>query len=309
LIQNNISNLVTTDVDRLIQRYLRVRRQSERICEPLEFEDYVVQPIVDVSPPKWHLGHTTWFFETFVLEKFYKGYTLFDPDFNFMFNSYYNAVGNRVLRANRGNMTRPSVKEVYDYRKFVDEQFIKYINTGDIDSPAIEVIEVGLQHEQQHQELLVSDIKYIFGNNPLFPVYRPLSQDPSGLDPEPNNFMEVEEGKYPIGFEGSGFCFDNEKGDHQVFLHQFRIADRLITNAEYLQFMSEGGYSDFRHWLSDGWTWVSENQIKAPLYWFEKEDGWYHYTLGGFQNVPPEIPVTHISYYEADAFAHWAGKG
>jgi len=307
----DLQQTISTPTETIIKRYQQIRERSIQICKPLRKEDYVVQPVVDVSPPKWHLGHTTWFFETFVLKEFQPGYKLFDPDYNFMFNSYYETVGARVIRTDRGNMSRPSIDDVYAYREYVDQHVLKFLKQEER-TPGIEyIIEIGLQHEQQHQELLITDIKYILGNNPLFPAYFSQKQESTSFDlPQSleENYREVPEGIYEIGHGEKGFCFDNEKGRHKVYLHDFKFLDRLVTVGEYLEFMREGGYQDFRFWLSDGWTWVNENDIKAPFYWYKMEDGWHSYTLYGLQKINLSEPITHISYYEADAYAQWKGK-
>lgn len=293
----------------LKEKFQRVRSVTEKICAPLTPEDHVVQPIVDVSPPKWHLGHTTWFFETFILLPEMKGYRVYDERFGFLFNSYYESVGARVIRTDRGNLTRPTVKEVLAYRSYVDEYMSAFLEKEhSLSEKVANLLELGLQHEQQHQELLCYDIKYILGNNPLFPVYitnnLPASQAPG----EPV-FEPVESGLYEIGHSGKGFCFDNELGVHQVYLHDFGIMDRLVTNGEYLEFINDNGYGDFRHWLSEGWEWVKTNNVVSPYHWHNLDGRWHAYSLnGGLKEVDPNAPVTHVSYYEADAFAKWRGQ-
>ena len=287
------------------QRLLKTRQQSESLCKPLTTEDYVVQPIVDVSPPKWHLAHTTWFFENFVLVPHMPGYKLFHKDYNFLFNSYYVSVGARWQRQNRGNLTRPGVQEIYDYRHHVDhflEAFLKEEQNDEV----LNLCELGIQHEQQHQELLLYDIKYILGQNPLFPAFSDSSQDLHNEKVE-NTWLKVEEGIYDIGFEGYGFHFDNEEGYHKVFLHDFEIASQLITNGEYLAFINDGGYQKTTLWLSEGWDWLSREGIESPLYWVRHDGGWHHYTLQGLKELDPLAPVAHVSFYEADAFARWKG--
>ena len=290
----------------LLDRYLHTRNLSEEICKPLEIEDYVVQPITDVSPPKWHLGHTTWFFETFILLN-QKGYQPFHENFSFIFNSYYESVGKRVIRTNRGNLSRPTVHEIYEYRHYVDRQMVQFFR----EHPALDeqlkyVIEVGINHEQQHQELLITDIKYILGHNPLFPDY---SKQDKLISPEIDsiNFLEINGGLYFIGHNSDEFCYDNELGCHQVFVEDFEVADRVISNGEYLEFIKDGGYNNFNYWLSEGWDWVNKNQIKKPLYWHLIDGDWYEYTLAGLEKLKLDSPVTHISYFEADAFASWKG--
>lgn len=292
----------------LVQQYREIRKMSEKICAPLQIEDYVVQPVIDVSPPKWHLAHTTWFFETFLLKPYLPDYQEFHPDFSFLFNSYYENVGKRVMRPNRGNMTRPTVAEVYAYRKYVDEKMEIFFANTHITKELESICWLGFNHEQQHQELLVTDLKYILGGNPLFPA---LMSEDFAVSPEfdlTENYLEVEEGIYTIGYEGDTFHFDNEKGIHKVFLHAFRCQDRLITNKEYLEFMAAGGYQDVNLWLAEAWDWVKTNQINAPMYWHFIEGEWYHYTLHGLQKVDLYAPVTHVSFYEAEAYARWRGK-
>ena len=295
-------------VDRLVKRFRIIREQSINLCKPLRTEDFVVQPIVDVSPPKWHLAHTTWFFEALVLEANMKNYKVFDDDYGYMFNSYYESVGERVLRPNRGFMTRPTIDEVMKYRHFVDEQMEAFFLTINPEQKRIlDVIEIGLHHEQQHQELLLTDIKYILGHNPLFPAYKYQDDEPNIKEiPEPN-FLQVEEDTYEIGHKSDSFCYDNELGKHKVFLHSFGIMDRLITNGEYLEFIESGGYNQFKWWYSEGWDWVQNNDISGPHYWHRIEGVWHNYTLSGLRKVNPSEPVTHINQYEADAFARWKG--
>lgn len=287
--------------------YETVRKRSIDICAPLRTEDYVVQPIVDVSPPKWHLGHTTWFFETFLLKPHFAGYKEFDPDYNFVFNSYYESVGTRVVRTDRGNLSRPAVEDVMRYREYVDKAMHTFLSEAV--TPELEtLIVLGLNHEEQHQELLYTDIKYILGHNPLLPAYdknragATINKKHTGED-----FLEMKAGIYQIGFEGKGFCFDNELNRHSVYLHDYAISTQLVTNAEYLAFMEAGGYSDFRHWHAEGWDWVKTNAVKAPLYWHHVDGQWQHYTWQGLQPVTPDAPVCHISYYEAAAYAAWKG--
>lgn len=289
----------------LKQAFDTVRQRSVSICAPLQTEDYVVQPVVDVSPPKWHLGHTTWFFETFVLQPNLNGYQVFNPDYNFVFNSYYESVGARVIRTDRGNLSRPGVADVYRYREYVDNEMGKLL-AQNISKELHALITLGLNHEEQHQELLVTDIKYILGHNPLFPAY----QEDYTFKEQPvasSHFIALPAGIYEIGHTGDGFCFDNELNRHKVYLEEFSISSALVTNAEYLEFMKAGGYTDFRHWHAEGWDWVKTNNINAPLYWHEVDGDWMNYTLKGFRAIDPSMPLAHISYYEAAAFAAWKG--
>ncbi|WP_316800779.1 ergothioneine biosynthesis protein EgtB [Pedobacter frigidisoli] len=290
----------------LIEKYQRIRKYSEQLCAPLQTEDYVVQPIADVSPPKWHLGHTTWFFETFILIPYSHQYQVFNADFNFVFNSYYETIGNRVIRTDRGNLSRPGVNEVYQYRAYVDEAMSRFLSTeptGEI----VALIELGFNHEQQHQELLLTDIKYILGNNPLFPVYDDTVAESINLIEDKGEMLQVDEGVYAIGFEGDGFSFDNEHNRHQVYLQGYSISQALVSNGAFIRFIEEGGYQNFNYWHAEGWDWVNSQHIVAPLYWYKIEGKWFQYGLSGLKEINLKEPVTHISYYEAYAFASWKG--
>lgn len=290
----------------LVNRYKQVRKRSEDICSPLQKEDYVVQPVVDVSPPKWHIGHMTWFFETFVLKPHFMGYQEYNPDYNYVFNSYYETVGNRVIRTDRGNLSRPTVAEVYHYREYVDDAMEKFL-CGEVSDDIIELMVLGFNHEEQHQELLYTDIKYILGHNPLFPGYSkeyvPLKVETA----ESDKFIKLDEGIFEIGFKGDGFCFDNELNPHKVYLNIFEISPNQVTNAEYLEFINAGGYHDFRHWHAEGWDWVKTNKIEAPLYWHFINEEWHHYTYHGLELLDLKHPVCHVSYFEAYAYSSWMG--
>ncbi|SKB85601.1 ergothioneine biosynthesis protein EgtB [Dyadobacter psychrophilus] len=294
--------LTTTAIS---EAYNRVRQHSETICEPLETEDYVPQPVPFVSPPKWHLAHSTWFFETFIIKPFLPGYQVFDTDYNYLFNSYYNNVGERTLRTDRGNVTRPTTKNVYAYRQHVDRHMSDLLETL-ADPEALSLVELGLHHEQQHQELLVTDIKYILGHNPLFPVYKSGHNLVNDSNDE-TGFAHIPEGVYEVGFQGEGFCFDNELGRHKVYLHDFEISKALVTNAEFIQFMESGCYEDFNLWLDEGWSWVNANAINSPMYWHKINGAWHYYTLDGLQEVNPQAILSHINFFEASAFAQWKG--
>lgn len=286
--------------------YMAVRQHSEAICRPLKTEDYVVQPVVDVSPPKWHLGHTTWFFETFLLKPHLQGYKAYDPNFNFVFNSYYESVGARVVRTDRGNLSRPGVEEVYSYRRYVDEKMALLLKQP-LTSEIKDLLLLGFNHEQQHQELLYSDIKYILGHNPLLPPY-----NKQGIEHVPtaqsSEWISVPEGVYEIGFAGEGFCFDNELGRHKVYLQPYSICPHLVSNAAYLEFIEAGGYHNFSYWHAEGWDWVKTKKATAPLYWHLIDGDWHYYTLAGLQKVDGTQPVTHINYFEAAAYAAWKGE-
>lgn len=291
--------------NKLLNHYRAVRRHTEAICQSLKTEDYVVQPVADVSPPKWHLGHTTWFFETFILKPHLKDYKEYNPAFNFVFNSYYETVGARVIRTDRGNLSRPGVEDIYHYRKHVDAAMEAFLSQS-VSVELKEIILLGFNHEQQHQELLYSDIKYILGHNPLFPSY-----NDKGIEKVPfeagATWLSIDEGVYEIGYSGEGFCFDNELGQHKVYLQPYKISSRLVSNEEYLQFINEGGYQNFRYWHSEGWEWVKTKAARSPLYWHLVDNSWHHYTLSGLQPLDGQQPLTHINYYEATAFAAWKG--
>lgn len=288
----------------LKEQYISIRQLTESICDPLEAEDCVVQPAPDVSPPKWHLAHTTWFWEEFVLAKYQHGYRRFHDDYSFLFNSYYNQAGDRVLRINRGNMSRPTVKEIKNYRSFVDEHMIRLLDAPDEQIESL--IKTGLNHEQQHQELLYTDIKYIFGNNPLFPTYRKDFMETTRFDTD-HAFVEMDMNTYPIGYRGTGFSFDNEHTAHCVTLQPYSIRKSLVTNREYLEFIDDGGYQNVLLWHSDGWDWIQANEINKPLYWHQRDNEWQYFTLAGLKTADKDEPVTHISFYEASAFAEWKG--
>jgi ergothioneine biosynthesis protein EgtB len=293
----------------LLDRYAAVRRQTEALCRPLETEDYVVSTMTEVSPTKWHLAHTSWFFEKFILSRFAPHYRSPDPRYAFLFNSYYVQAGERHCRAQRGLATRPTVGEVFQYRAEVDEGMRAVLQAVDDDPehPAAALVELGLNHEQQHQELLLTDIKHVFWTNPLRPAY--IQEIPSDKTAgSPNRWLTVPEGIYQIGHEGPGFAFDNEGPAHRVFLETFRVASRLVTNREYLEFIEDGGYRRAEIWLSNGWAVVSERRWTAPIYWEQGPDGWVEFTFAGPRSVRPDEPVCHISYYEADAYARWAGQ-
>ncbi|MEL6191083.1 MAG: ergothioneine biosynthesis protein EgtB [Bacteroidota bacterium] len=295
----------------LLDKFIQVRNQTLRICQPLKPEDTVVQPVVDVSPPKWHMGHTTWFFEQFVLATFYPDYQVYHPRFAYLFNSYYEGAGERVNRSYRGNMTRPSVEEIRDYRKYVDIHMQELLGEQDLlPDHALEVVQLGLQHEQQHQELLLYDIKYILGHNPLFPEYMSPPEALMQLEtPElDEQYLHIDADVYEVGHEGNSFHFDNEEGHHRVFLESAKVMDRLITNGEYIEFIEDGGYEKFQYWFQEAWNWVNEHKLDSPFHWFKIEGEWHQFTLYGLQKVDPYAPMIHASFYEADAFAKWKGK-
>jgi ergothioneine biosynthesis protein EgtB len=290
-------------------RYRRVRDLTEALASPLRPEDQVIQTMADVSPTKWHRGHTTWFFETFLLEPRLTGYEAFDPDFRYLFNSYYEAVGPRHPRAQRGLLSRPTVEEVARYRAHVDGAMEKLIDCCDADAwaefSALAVL--GLHHEQQHQELLLMDIKHVLSTNPFDAVYvEPLLT--ATRTARPVQWLDFEGGLVQAGHPGAGdFAFDNESPRHKVYLEPFRIADRLVTAGEWRAFIDDDGYRRPDLWLSDGWYAVQEHEWRAPSYWRDDPDGWSVFTLSGWRPLDPDEPVVHVSHYEADAFARWSG--
>jgi ergothioneine biosynthesis protein EgtB len=292
----------------LAQRYADVRTVSVALCAPLETEDYVVQSMPDASPMKWHLAHTTWFFEQFVLLPHLPAYRVFDEQFGFLFNSYYETVGPRHRRPERGLLTRPTVAEVCAYREHVDANVDRLLATRGADPELAGLIELGLQHEQQHQELILMDLKHLLSCNPLKPVYRvrppvrPLSRTGGG-EVKPT-FHEFPEGIYEIGHAGENFCFDNETPRHRSYLQPFALAHRLVTNAEFAEFIRTGGYRRPELWMSDGWATVQALEWDRPIYWSESLDA--EFTLAGERRLEPDAPVSHVSWYEADAFARWA---
>lgn len=291
-----------------VLRFRAIRQQSEALCRPLLPEDTVVQPVIDVSPPKWHLAHTTWFWETFLLREYLPQYQVFHADYAFLFNSYYNSLGSRVNRADRGTLSRPALAEVYQYRAYVDAHMEQLLACPELlPAAGLEVLELGLQHEQQHQELLATDIKYILSTSPLAPAYQPVTAPAPIHSAPPVAWLPVPGGVHRIGFAGEGFCFDNEQAPHDTYVADFELQNRLVTNAEYLEFMEAGGYRDFRYWLDEGWDLVQQQAWEAPLYWVLQNGRWHRFTHHGLQPVDMAAPVTHVSFYEADAYAHWRG--
>lgn len=285
--------------------YLQVRQRTRTLCENLEPEDTVVQPMDDVSPAKWHLAHTSWFFERFILVPELEGYQEFDPAFNFLFNSYYNSQGDRVDRGRRGFQTRPKLQRVYDYRTHVDEAMARFLDGKGKDGHLAEVVMLGMQHEQQHQELLITDLKYILSQNYLdtgfleAPLIRPQTAELGRIP--------IAEGVREMGAKSEGFCFDNEYPRHSVYQVQAEVNWSPVLNREYMEFIEDGGYATPLLWLSDGWAWRQEKGVSHPLYWSKKGNRWQEYTCAGRVDWRPDAPVAHISYYEAVAFAQWAG--
>ncbi len=292
----------TTD---LLARFDYVRAMSRRLAAPLSPEDMLAQSMPDASPAKWHLAHTTWFFETFVLLP--RGHAPFNPAFQYLFNSYYEALGERQPRAQRGLITRPSADEVMAYRAHVEAGMTSVLQSGDVDAETAALVTLGLAHEEQHQELLLTDLLHLFSQNHLKPAYlEPLARL-EAVDLPPCTFSAFAGGIVEIGHTGEGFAFDNEGPRHSTLLRPYELADRLVTNAEWLAFLDDGGYRRADLWLSEGWTQLNAEGWTAPLYWQSSADGWRTFTLRGEQAVDPSTPVTHISFYEADAYARWAG--
>ncbi|MFZ0454733.1 MAG: ergothioneine biosynthesis protein EgtB [Ignavibacteriaceae bacterium] len=294
--------------ENLLNRFKTVRNFSMEICKPLITEDYVIQSMPDVSPTKWHLSHTSWFFETFVLKDASSNYKSLHPQYAYLFNSYYIQAGERFERPKRGLLSRPSVKEVFQYREYVDQNIISFLEGSDEETfrKLAQVVEIGLHHEQQHQELMLTDIKHAFSINPLHPVY--VEKEDNHIEKISSiRWISFENGIYKIGHSGKGFSYDNETPQHNEYVETFSLASRLITNAEYLKFIEDGGYSKPELWLSDGAAAVEKEKWIAPLYWENIEGEWWNFKLTGFKKVNPDEPVCHVSLYEADAFARWAG--
>ncbi|MDQ6621862.1 MAG: ergothioneine biosynthesis protein EgtB, partial [Verrucomicrobiota bacterium] len=295
--------------ERLIERFRQVRDFSARLCRSLQPEDFVVQSMADVSPTKWHLAHTTWFFETFVVKQWMPGYRPEVPQYAFLFNSYYNAAGSMHRRDLRGLISRPTVEETKRFRAQIDQCVIDLLGKADeaLLAEIEPVVILGIHHEQQHQELLVTDIKHVFAQNPLHPVFEEAVTAPNESKATPLRFIEFDESIAMIGFHGSDFSYDNEGPQHRALIGAFSLASRPVTNGEYLAFIEAGGYTRSEYWLSLGWNTVQEQQWHAPLYWEKRDGRWWNFTLSGFRPVAEAEPVTHVSYFEADAYANWEG--
>lgn len=293
----------------LQERFARVRGFSQRLAFPLSPEDCCIQSMPDVSPTRWHLAHTTWFFETFVLNQ-HSDYRCFDERFQYLFNSYYNSVGQQFPRERRGQISRPTLDETLDYRFYVDARVEALLSAGDFSEEQLSIIELGLNHEQQHQELMLTDIKHVLFGNPLFPAY----DEQSAFDDSELAAVELQWDGFPeriveIGWpESQGFCFDNETPRHKALILPHALANRCVTNGEYLQFVEAGGYQRPEYWLSLGWSHVQQAGWQSPLYWLERDGNWQHFTLAGIRPLRLHEPVCHVSYFEAEAFARWAGK-
>jgi ergothioneine biosynthesis protein EgtB len=290
----------------LSKKYIKVRAHTLALMEPLNVEDYLAQPSEEVSPPKWHLGHTTWFFETLVLKEAVKDYRLFDTHFPYYFNSYYEGLGVRIDRNSRGTLIRPLLKEVFDYRSYVDDKMKAFFEKN-LSLDILQTIELGINHEEQHQELFLTDFKKILALQAFPPAYKKDFKETFALVNTKCEWSTIAAGLYFIGHSGEGFSFDNEKPRHQVYLDSFEISTQLISNGEWLEFMNDGGYQNFQFWHSEAWSWLKAENIIAPLYWYKKEGKWYRYSLAGTKELNPLESVSHISYYEAYAFAEWKG--
>jgi len=288
-------------------RYLRVRAATERLARGLSAEDCAIQSMPDASPVKWHLAHTTWFFETFVLEAHLRGYRPFDPAYRVIFNSYYNAVGEKHPRPERGMLSRPGLEEIFAYRRHVDDAMRLLLSTAPLPDGPAALVELGTHHEQQHQELILTDLKHLLSRNPLRPAY----QKPWPLTPvrsRVRGWIECAGGAHDIGHEGAGFCFDNETPRHRVWVEPFRIATHPVTHGDFIEFIEDGGYRRPELWLSAGWEAASARGWQAPGYWERHGDSWHTFTLHGLAPVDASTPVCHVSFYEAEAFARWAGE-
>jgi ergothioneine biosynthesis protein EgtB len=327
----------TVAQQQLFEQFSATRTYSVELVESLSPEDMQIQAVAETSPTKWHLAHTSWFFETFLLKPFVSGYSEFDPIFEVLFNSYYHGVGEQFSRQHRGLITRPNTEQVLQYRRHIDQAISRLIQQCHVSdwSTVQSLITLGINHEQQHQELILTDIKYNLFQNPSFPAFfelgtltnsasMQLDSKHSDKTLNPPGWTDIEEGFYSVGYslvsEGgsseasssktsiASFCFDNELPKHEAFIPGARVANRLVTNAEYLAFIEDGGYEDPLYWLDDGWAWKEQQQAKSPLYWLKRNDGWLHYTLYGVQSLCMAAPVKHVNYYEANAYATWAGK-
>jgi len=289
---------------KLLETYNKTRNHTHTLCKPLQTEDYTPQSAAFASPPKWHLAHTTWFFEEMILKKHLDNYDVFNDSYGYLFNSYYNSLGDRIKREHRGLITRPSVDEIYTYRNYVDSKMNTLLNNSP--SEAIQELTIlGINHEQQHQELLLTDLKYTFSLNPTYPKYKNANY--LGHQKQTNDWLEFDADVYHIGHKKDTFRYDNELGTHRVFLEDFKISKDLVTNGDFIAFINANGYKNPKYWLDDGWHWLQNNNISSPLYWKLINGEWYHYTLSGLQPIAMDSVLTHISFYEASAYALWAG--
>ena len=310
-----VSSMISR-AERLLHRFHQVRNFTNSLCADLEPEDCVVQSMADVSPTKWHLAHTTWFFETFILKKFIPGYRAAIPEYAYLFNSYYNAAGDMHRRDLRGLISRPTVREAQRYRTSIDEHTHDLLSNADEElfNEIEPILVLGIHHEQQHQELLITDIKHVFAQNPLHPVYRerkvaatPSSRNSRGVNSAATVFIDFGEHVVEIGHDGHGFAYDNEGPRHKVLIPPFALASRPVTNGEYIAFIEDNGYQRPEFWLSLGWMTLNEQRWTAPLYWTKRDGVWWNFTLSGFRPVDDTEPIAHVSYFEADAYANWTG--
>jgi ergothioneine biosynthesis protein EgtB len=286
----------------MIDQYLEIRKRSEQICAPLEPEDYNAQVALYASPASWQLGHTTWFFEEFILSKYVDGYKRFREDCAFVFNSYYNNIGGRTVRDKRGEIDF-SIQDVHAYRAYVNKHVVQLLKT-ELQAEITELLEIGMNHEQQHQELLITDLKFMLSQKKPDGAYKSDGCLVHSTNVE-DGFVSIPEGVYEIGHAGDDYCYDNELGRHKVYQHNFQISKTLVTNGEFIQFIEAGGYQDFNLWLDEGWAWVEQNEICAPLYWKKNDGQWHHFTLGGIKKIYKNEILSHVSFYEAQAYAQW----
>lgn len=297
-----------TNIDNLLEQYLTTRQKTAAICQPLEIEDYVIQPIAEVSPPKWHLGHTSWFFEMLILSKFGKNFKPYNIKYNQLFNSYYKALGTHTNQAERGHLSRPTVSELLNYRAYIDAQILEIVAENHFSPDFFKLLQIAIHHEQQHQELLYMDIKVILSKNTLETRYSAIPLNPA---PQPKiGWKSFEEDLYEIGgeclaFPTEHFSYDNERPRHRHYLYPFSISQSLVSNGDFLAFIQDGAYSKAQYWLSQGWDWVKQQNIRCPYYWSNIEGTWYEYTLHGLLPLDLNRPLVHISYFEANAYANW----
>ena len=305
ILEKTVAESLYKRQESIVARFREVREHTRRICSTLQTEDCVIQSMPAVSPIRWHLAHTTWFFETFILKKFADYQSPFQ-NYEFLFNSYYNTVGAQFPQDKRGLLSRPTVSEVLDYRQQIDDRVTEYLcSLGKCPDALLEIVELGLHHEQQHQELMLTDIKHVFSCNPLFPAHVEGAIQES--TPPQQQWVKFDAGLHEIGHDGFDFAFDNESPRHRIFVDPFRLSNCLVTNGEFLEFVGGGGYRSSESWLSLGWNHVKQNAMGSPLYWLQRDDQWFEFTLGGLKQLDLSLPVTHVSYFEADAYARWAG--
>ncbi|MGH1439728.1 MAG: ergothioneine biosynthesis protein EgtB [Cellvibrionaceae bacterium] len=299
-----------------VERFISVRLQTEHLASPLSEADAQLQSMPDASPAKWHLAHTTWFFETFILCEYDKHYQRFDESYNYLFNSYYNGIGEQYPRHQRGLISRPSLKEVLEYRRVISSKLLELAESHSDRQDFLDLIELGIQHEQQHQELFLTDIKHALYQNPTFPAYQPISLShqtdaiAASVDRKKSSWLNIDGGMHAIGYDKGGFSFDNERPRHQVYLLPFQLHSTLISNGEYLEFLESGAYQSPEFWLADAWSWLQSKPLReqgAPLYWLKQGGEWFEFSLHGLLPLNPDLPAIHINYYEASAYAAWRG--